>query len=93
MASKKPKAAAPSPAGIKSRTLKETTLVGRAAGRLLELDAQERDELAACSPEAIKARYEAKRTEVLSKLTDGQRKGAIAMAVAMCPAPDVAAAE
>jgi hypothetical protein len=85
MAPKKPRTQAPEPAGIKSRTLKETTLVGRAAGRLLELEVQEREELAKCSPEAIKAAYAEKRAEVLSKLTESQRKGAEAMAAAMRP--------
>jgi hypothetical protein len=94
MAPKKTPNASTETASAKTRALKEGTIVGRAAERLLELEAQERDELIKRSPEAIKASYAKKRGEVLADLkTDAQRAGATAMANAMRPIEDKAAAE
>lgn len=93
MASKKPRPASTENAAPKTRSLKDGTIVGRASDRLLELDRQERQELARRSPEAIKASFKEKREDVLSKLTETQRAGAEAMAKAMSPSEDKAAAE
>lgn len=77
--------------GKASRSLSTGVIVGRAAERLLELEQEEREALAR-SPEAIKAAFAKKREEVLAKLTEKQRDGAIAMANAM-RSTDEAAAE
>jgi len=93
MAPKKTRTAAPETTESKTRSLKGGTIVGRAADRLLELEVEERKALA-MSPEVIKAGFAKKREEALSKLSDVQRKGALAMAEAMRePTDDEAAAE
>lgn len=93
MAPKKARTASTETAAPKTRALNSGTIVGRAADRLLELEVEERVALAR-SPEAIKEGFAKKREETLSKLTETQRKGALAMADAMRePAEDKAAAE
>ncbi len=68
-----------------ARSLTPGVLVGRAADKLLKLEADERDALAK-SPEQIKATFAKKRAEVLDGLPDETlRAGAVAMANAMRP--------
>ena len=78
-------------AAAKTRSLNSGTIVGRAADRLLELEVEERVALAR-SPEAIKEGFAKKREEALSKLTETQRKGALAMVEAMRPVAEDAKA-
>lgn len=71
----------------KTRTLSQGVLVGRIADRLLKLEAEEREALAA-SPATIKAAFDKKRQSLLLDLSDAQRSGVLAMVEAMRPVDD-----
>lgn len=80
---------APAAENKSARTLTSGVVVGRAIEKLLSLDAEEQEALEQ-SPAQIKARYQAKRDEVLKELTDAQRamvKAAVVAALAESEGP------
>jgi hypothetical protein len=86
MTKKKSSNASTATAETKVHTISVGVTVGRVAERLLVLEAEEREALLR-SPEAIKLGFQKKRDELLGKLTEVQRLGAVAMANAMRPTP------
>ena len=74
--------AAPAAETKPAKVVSEGVRIGRAIQKLIELDAAEKEALAA-SPAAIRAKFDAERAEVMAGFSDTQRNAVLAAVSAM----------